>query len=195
MLRSLWLRLSRRARLEQDLRDEVEFHLALKTEKLGDAHGAQRSFGNDTLIREDLRDAWSFRLAESVWQDIRHAVRAILRTPGFAIIAVLSLAIGVGANTAIFTVLHGLFLKSLPVKEPGRLRIINWTGEMTPATNVSGYGLQHQGLRTSSSFSWDALNTFASKDSAFESVGGFSDLRPNVVAGGRAQVVNTYIVS
>ena len=77
---------------------------------------------------------WSFRFLETLWQDLRHATRTfIIRTPRYACIAILSLAIGVGANTAIFTLLYGMFLKSLPVQEPAQLRIVNWTGDKTPA--------------------------------------------------------------
>ena len=79
MLPSVLLRLSRRRRLDQDLQDEIDFHLAMKSEKLGgDPAAARRSFGNETRIREDLREAWSFRCLETLWQDLRHATRSII---------------------------------------------------------------------------------------------------------------------
>jgi hypothetical protein len=93
-LNSLLLRLRaflRRRELDRDLADEIAFHLEMKKERGGNPLPA---FGNPERVREDLRDLWSFPAIESVWRDIRHSARSLRRSPGFAVIAILSLAIG-----------------------------------------------------------------------------------------------------
>jgi len=82
---------------------------------------AARRFGNGTIVQEQSKEVWIYRWLETLIQDIRYGLRMIARSPGFAAVAVLSLALGVGANTAIFTVIDALMLKALPVREPSRL--------------------------------------------------------------------------
>jgi hypothetical protein len=69
------------------------------------------AFGNPVRVKENLRDLWSFPALESVWRDVRHSARSLRRSPGFAGIAILSLAIGAGANTAMFSVVRTVMLK------------------------------------------------------------------------------------
>jgi predicted permease len=185
-----------RSKLEQDVEDELAFHLAMKAEKLNDPDAARRRFGNEARISEDVRDAWTFRWLESVWLDVRHAARAVARTPGFATIAVLSLTLGIGANTAIFTVLHEFFLKSLPIESPDRLRILTWTGERGgPARSRSGYSMTVNGVKVDSSFSVHGFEQIKSRADAFQSVGGFTELDPNVYVRGQALIATGMIVT
>jgi hypothetical protein len=151
-----------RRRWESDLDRELRDHLALETEEQQAngltpeeaRYGARRALGNIALIQEDVRQAWGWTWLERLGQDVRHVVRAIRRSPGFAIVAVLSLAIGIGASTSVFTVFYALFLRSLPVRDPQQLRFLSWTGgENAPAFNISGYGSSVNGVRTSGSFS------------------------------------------
>ena len=101
-----------------------------------------------------------------------------------------------GANTAIFTLLYGMFLKSLPVQEPAQLRIVNWMGDKTPARQISGYNFRDGAIGTSGSFSFDFLKLLIEhKQGAYESAAGFAGLETNVVANGHAQVRNTLAVS
>jgi predicted permease len=87
-----------------------------------DARPAARAmFGNVALHREDARAAWSFPSIESVWQDIRYAVRVLAKQPGFTVVAVLTLALGIGANTAIFSLIDTVMLRMLPVQRPQEL--------------------------------------------------------------------------
>jgi len=109
--------------------EEMRFHVDARTEEYirrgmtpSDARReALRRFGNSTLAREQTRDADSFRVLADAARDLRYAARLLARNPGFAAIAIVTLAIGIGANTAIFSLFNGLLLNRLPVREPERL--------------------------------------------------------------------------
>ncbi len=114
---------------EADLERELQAHLDLETEEARqqglppqDArYAAQRAFGNAALVREDVRATWGFSWLVQFAQDLRYGLRQMQRSAGFTAVAVLSLALGIGANTAIFSVIDALMLKTLPVREPERL--------------------------------------------------------------------------
>jgi predicted permease len=115
--------------LERDLREEIEFHLEAKVRELvagGMAEAearlaARRAFGSMSLAVEDGRAAWRYALLDSIVQDVRYGVRALRRTPVFTTAVVLTLALGIGANTAIFTLVDRVMLRSLAVQDPGSL--------------------------------------------------------------------------
>ena len=127
-----WL-LRRRSR-EEDLQAELRFHMEetaeehrLKGASPQDAErAARRDLGSVALVREDTRAAWSWNWFEQFLQDFRYAVRTLIHNPVFTIMAALSLALGIGANTAIYSFLDALLLRSLPVFEPQRLAVLNW---------------------------------------------------------------------
>ena len=125
-----WLsELFSRQRRYRDLAEEMGTHLEEKTEQLiregmsreEAEHAARRAFGNATLMEERGREAWQWRRVENLWADMKYAMRQMAKSPGFAVTAVLTLALGIGANTGIFTLMHALLLKSLPIPEPDRL--------------------------------------------------------------------------
>ena len=130
-LRSLQLRARflRRDRLQHDLDDELSYHLAMAVQdKI--AAGAEpktaqqeavREFGNATFLKERSHDMFSFGRLEQIFQDVRYALRGLAKSPGFTGVVVLSLALGIGANTAIFSVMDALLLRSLPVSHPEQL--------------------------------------------------------------------------
>ncbi|HEY9140627.1 MAG TPA: ABC transporter permease [Bryobacteraceae bacterium] len=145
-----WHRLAfrwRRAELDRDLAEEIEFHRALHQTaniRAGLAPEAalelsHRQMGNLTLASEECRDMWSFMRLERFLQDLRYAVRMFARTPGFTAIAVLSLAVGIGGNAAMFSLVDMLLVRPLPYRQPDRL--IRITG-IYPRAGASAFEQQ-----------------------------------------------------
>jgi predicted permease len=195
-----WFRKRRELDLERELRDhldlEAEEQQARGLTQEAARYGARRTLGNRALIQEDVRQAWGWTWLERLGQDVRHVGRAIRRSPGFAIVAVLSLAIGIGASTSVFTVFYAMFLRSLPVRDPQQLRFLNWAGgENVPAHFTSGYGHTVNGIQTSGSFSWDAFQAIQKGPTGFSSVAGFSPIGANVVTKTQAWQTSTQLVS
>ena len=125
-----WLtRFFRRRDLYNDLAEEMREHLEEKTEQFmregmsrdEAEHAARRAFGNAALIEQRGREVWQWPRLESIWADVTFAVRQLMKSPAFTATAILTLALGIGANTGIFTLTHALLLKSLPIPEPDRL--------------------------------------------------------------------------
>jgi putative ABC transport system permease protein len=119
----------RRDRRNEELREEIEAHLTLAEREGMDAgqsqkearHAARREFGNVAIAEEVTRDAWGWRWLVEMWQDVRYGVRNLLRTPGFTAVTILTLALGIGANTAIFSVVNAVLFRALPYRDAGRL--------------------------------------------------------------------------
>ena len=133
LLRARWL--WRRRELEADLDAELAHHLAMKQEHL-ERHGAaapdarltaRRSFGNLTRWKESARDLWRFTYWEGLWNDTAYAARLLRKDRVFTLVALATLTIGIGANTAVFSLLYGLLWRPLPVERPEELIRISLT--------------------------------------------------------------------
>jgi predicted permease len=125
-----------RTRLERDLDDELAFHLAMREAEHRQAGlapdearlTARRQFGNPVLLKEQTRDAWLFAVVETLSQDVRFALRSLRRAPGFTLLAVLTLGLGIGVTTAMFTLLDALVLRPVPFHQPDDLASIYMGG-------------------------------------------------------------------
>ncbi len=126
--------LFKRRQFDRDLKDELRLHEDMKTQALADADGmsdgearaaARRRIGNALRLREESRDPWLFATLETFAQDVRHALRLLRRDPAFAVTALATLALGIGLNTAIFSVAYGVLWRPLPYPHPDRLVVIS----------------------------------------------------------------------
>jgi predicted permease len=135
-----------RERFAKELEDEMQLHLELRRQQQEESGvapkdaraAAHRRFGNPTLVRERSYTAWGWSWLEGLLQDVLYGLRAMLRSPGITIVALLSLALGIGANTAIFSLMDAVMLRSLPVKNPQQLVLLG-TGDMAGITNHFGF--------------------------------------------------------
>src|SRR5690349_20642735 len=134
-----------RRRREHDLDEEIRFHLDTEAEQRvadglseQDARlAARRAFGSVELSKEITRQMWTSSLLTRIGQDVRYALRTLLRAPAFAAAAVLSLALGIGANVASFSIADALLLRPLPIARPSEVLAINRVSPENAFENVA----------------------------------------------------------
>jgi predicted permease len=159
--RRFWLRLQtlfHRRRIAHELDDEIQFHLEQQVAENIAAgmspeesrYAAMRAFGNPTVLKEETRDTWGWIAVEQIVKDLRYGLRMLGKNFGFSAVAVATLALGIGANAAIFTVINAVMLRALPVEHPEELvtvgnpaRVHSW-GTGTPRTDVFSYPLYRE---------------------------------------------------
>jgi predicted permease len=162
------MRSRRLKKRDADLERELASDLELEEEEQREGglsaeaarYAALRAFGNPALIRERTRAVWSWNRLESLARDLRFSVRTLRRTPGFTVVAVLVMALGIGANVALFTVVRGVLLKPLPFEDPDRLVMLYETGlheSDAPGYNVVSPGMYAEWKKQNHSFSNLAL--------------------------------------
>ncbi len=179
--------LFRRKQWESDLEEEMRLHLDLRAaEKAGeglasrDAElGAKRKFGNVSLLREESRSVWGWAFWDNLAQDIRYSVRALAANKGFAAAAIISLTLGIGANTAIFSILNAVLLRSLPVEDPHRLAEVRFGNGPSAGPIVTNP-------------IWEAVRD---SQQAFSGVLAYSPDRFDISTGGERHFANGYWVS
>ncbi|MGD0134545.1 MAG: permease prefix domain 1-containing protein, partial [Bryobacteraceae bacterium] len=176
----MWRKLFRRRMVrERDLEREIESHLQMaigdRMERGEAAHSAsvsaQREFGNVGLVKEVTRDMWGWTSLDRLRQDVGYAARVLRKSTGFAFVAILSIALGVGANTAIFSVIDAVMLKSLPVQDPNHLVVV---GDSTRVGSVS------MGAASTDNFSYPFYERFRTQNDVFS----------DVYASGRSEQLN-----
>ena len=152
-LRSWLAALARRSRLESDMDEELRFHLEARADDLARAgvpraeaeRRARLEFGNVEGYKEHCREARGLRWPDERRQDLRFAFRSFRRNPGFAAVAVVTLALGIGANAALFTLVESVLLRPLAYRDPARLVMVYSVGSFGP------FGMERWRIRITSS--------------------------------------------
>jgi predicted permease len=184
---------------------ETQMHLQLLAERfIGQGMrpeeavvAARRQFGNPTLLQQRQREMRTILFLSNMGRDLRFGARQLRRNPVLTIIAVVSLALGIGANTAIFAVAKKVLLDSLPVRNPSELRLLTWvSGHEQPVPPVWGdVGPTEGGGLRSTAFSYPVLEELRKKTDVFQSLIAFKDIQLTVNVEGDPQLVSGEMVS
>jgi macrolide transport system ATP-binding/permease protein len=196
-----------RRRKEDELREELAFHLAQEADERQAGglpadearRAARRDLGNVTRVREDTRTMWSWIWLEQLAQDLRYGLRIMAANKTFSAMAILSLALGIGANTAIFSVMDSILLRALPVPDPQSLVILSWH---TPQRNMHGTNRHDNSFNDPNGgfvggfFAYPAFELFRQSDSVFSTVFGYQGAGAlNLTFRGQADLARTEYVS
>jgi predicted permease len=191
---SLLSRLVSKSRRYNDISVSIQEHIDERIDELMEEgmsreeaeRMARRDFGNVTLIQERSREVWQWQKLESLLVDLKHVCRRLGRSPGFAITVVLTLAIGIGANTAVFSVLNSVLIRPLPYPDPQQLVSLHLNAPGAP-----GLAEFRDELRLSASM----YLTFAAHNRAFQSVGVWLPGTASITGIAQPEQVNTALIT
>jgi len=193
-----------RKQLDRELEEEVRSHLEMaaneRVERGADKReakrAARREFGNVGLVKEVTRDVWGWRWIEDFFEDARYGIRTLSKNPAFTAIAVLTLALGIGANTAIFSLIDAALLRSLPVRDSDHLVLLKWHANKDPKIwSASSYGDCEQQLTKTAvggcSFSQPFFEKVRTQSTLFSNVAAFAWAgQLNFSGNGAAKMIN-----
>ena len=179
----------RRQQREQDLERELRSHLESEASEQRESglsaeearYAARRAFGNTTLVKEDVREMWGWASLDRLWQDVRYALHILSKNYGFTAVAVLSLAMGIGANSAIFSVIDSVLFRPLPYREPQRL--------------VDVWGQDLKKGKAQGTISYPDFLDLRSQNGVFTDMAAYRDSHSTVLTDGDPERVDAAIVS
>jgi putative ABC transport system permease protein len=183
------LALFRIGKLEREMDREMRFHLECETEKhirrgmsrQEARYAALKNFGGVERIKEECRDVSRSRWLEDIFQDARYSLRAWLRSPGYTVLAALTLALGIGANTAIFSVIYGVFLRALPYQNGNQLVVLR---QQAPLAGVNNLG-----------FSVKEIEDYRSRSQTLDEVAEHHSMSFTLLGGAEPERIQTGVVS
>ena len=175
---AFWRRKGRHEQLDEEIAAHLEMAKRDRTERGETAdeaeRAARREFGNVGLVKDVTRDRWGWRWLEDLSQDLRYSLRALRRSPGFCAVAAITLALGIGANTAIFSLIDAFLWEALPVKEPRQLVFVR--------------GIRSDG-RTFGDFPHRQFEHLRDQNSSFSGMFAFDPSNINVTVDGESEIV------
>jgi predicted permease len=196
--------LFRQKKAESEFDTEMQIHLQLLREKFirqgmgaEDADSAaRRQFGNTTLLRQRHRESRTFLSFSTVFQDVRYGLRVLRKSPGFTALAAASLALAIGANTAIFSIAKELLYTRLNVTHPEQLRILGWNGDRHTGVHNwwSSFDADAEGMK-SECFSYPVFLQLQSHNRAMQAIFGFKDFNATSAIRGNEQRSTMELVS
>ena len=185
-----------RVQFERDLDEELRHHLAMLEDS---GKPARRQFGNVTSLQEESRSMWTFAILEQLAQDLRYAFRAMMANPLFTATAVLSLALGIGANTAIYSFMDAILMRALPVAHPEQLVVAEWHSMKRPGIVGSLNGRNERYRKTGSqspNFPYNAYLMMREQKEVFSTVFAYTFAQNyNVIVDGQAETATGGYVS
>jgi putative ABC transport system permease protein len=164
-----------RRRLDRDLQDELQFHLAMREQNV---HRRETTFGNPIALKERSRDLWTFVMLDTTARDIRYGLRMLMKNAGFTAAAIATIALGIGANTAIFSVIRAVLFHSLTYPNVDRLVVLH---EALPQTYLN--------------VSWPDFVDWRSQNRVFDEIAAYAPNRVTITGSGEPDIVPGALVS
>jgi len=194
-----------RRRTDHELEDEIQLHIDMLTDRFilrgmepGDARAAARcQFGNPTLLKEHHNEQGSFPIFVTLYRDLHFGMRQLQRNPVLAFVAITSLALGIGANTATFTAAKRVLFDTLPVANPDQLRMLTWvSGQEQPVPPIWGDVRPNAtGGLTGNGFSYPVLEEMRKRTDAVQALIAFKDAPISARIDGHPEMINGELIS